>query len=72
MLNIFSSFIDIVVTVVTLLINTIKSFVNLIDNIPTYKLFLISSINVLPMILIPFATISISLYIILFVLGRNK
>lgn len=72
MLNLFSSFIDIVVTVVTLLINTIKSFVNLIDNIPTYKLFLISSINVLPMILIPFATISISLYIILFVLGRNK
>lgn len=72
MLNLLQSFIDILTTLVNFVINTITSFLILLTNLPSYTSFIINSINVLPNILIPFATISISLYVILFILGRNS
>ena len=71
MLNLLSNIIDIITTLITFIFNTIMSFINLISNIPTYTTFLISSINVLPVVLIPFATVSISLYVVLLIMGRN-
>lgn len=62
---------NMIVTVINLGIHMIESFIHLFTMIPTYVNFLISSINVLPVVLIPFITASISLYVILFVLGRN-
>lgn len=71
MINLFSKIAEVIVTFVTLVINTLVSFINLISHMGTYSTFVISTINTLPGVLIPFATASISLYIVLFILGRR-
>lgn len=71
MLNLLSRIAEVIITLVTLVINTLTSFVNLITHMGSYSTFVISTINTLPAVLIPFATASISLYIVLFILGRR-
>lgn len=57
-------------TIFNLATNIIMSFVNLFVKIPSYSQFLISSINLLPIILLPFALASLSIYIVIFIVGR--
>ena len=62
---------DLIVTIITFVVHMVQSLVFVFTRIPTYTAFLISSINVLPVMIIPFVTASISIYVVLFVLGRN-
>ena len=70
MLDLLSSFGNTLVSLITLLVSSISSFVNLISNIPTYITFLTSSIGFLPDLVIPFAIATVSLYVVLFIIGR--
>lgn len=71
MINLLQSILDIVTTVITFFIHSIESLISFFINIPTYTAFLINSINILPSVVIPFAIASISLYVMLMVIGRN-
>lgn len=51
--------------------NVISSLFNLISKLPTFVLFLTNSVALLPAILIPFIAAAISIYVVLFVIGRN-
>lgn len=71
MIALLSRIAEIIITLVTLVINTLTSFINLLTHMGSYSTFVISTINTLPAVLIPFATASISLYVVLFILGRR-
>lgn len=71
MLDILSNLLDTITSVIQFVVNSVTSLVNLLIKIPTYTAFLISSINVLPSIFIPFALACVSLYVVLFVIGRR-
>ena len=71
MIELLKSIVSVITTVITFFIHSIESLISLFVNIPTYTSFLINSINVLPSIVIPFAIASVSLYVILMVVGRN-
>lgn len=72
MLNILSQIADTISALITFLINTITSFVSFISYIPTYLTFITQSIALMPSILIPFATACISIYFLLFMVGRQS
>lgn len=71
MFSILSAIANTIVTLVTFIISALNSFIQLIINIPDYFQFLVNSINLLPTIIIPFAILSVSIYIVLFILGRK-
>lgn len=70
MLQLLSSFADTIVSLVRLVISTLTSFTNLIANIPQYVSFLTSSIGFLPDIIVPFAIATVSILVVLFIIGR--
>ena len=70
MINIFTSFVNTIMAIVQFAINAINSLINLFVKIPTYVTFLTASLNVLPIIIIPFALAAIAIYVILFIVGR--
>lgn len=72
MLNILQSFLTTVSALVSYLINMITGIITLISHIPTYITFLTSAIGFLPAVIIPFATVYISLYAVKFILGREN
>ncbi len=71
MLSILKSIAEVIVTAVNLVVHIITSFVNFILNIPQYTTFLISSINILPSVFIPFIVASISIYVIYLLINRE-
>lgn len=71
MLQILQSISEIIITAITLVIHIIESFVNFIINIPNYTAFLISSLNILPSVFIPFVVASISIYVIYLLIDRG-
>lgn len=71
MLDILSSLLNTITSVITFVINTVVSLVRFFTMIPTYSAFLFQSINVLPSILLPFVTVCIGLYILLFIINRR-
>lgn len=71
MIKLLKSIVDIVVTFVNLVINTFQALVNLITSSPEYISFTITSLNLLPEVLITFALASISIAIIYFLTNRQ-
>lgn len=71
MINLLQSIVDAISALFQLIINAISSIVLIISYIPTYLTFLTSSIAYLPAVIIPFCLVTISLWIIYFVLGRE-
>lgn len=71
MLSILESLIHTITALINFVIHAIQSLINLFIKIPTYVNFLVTSINVLPIIIIPFAMAAISIYVVLFILGRK-
>lgn len=72
MINLFNNFLNGLAAVGQLLINIITSLVNFVLNIPTYTTFLHTAITVLPDIVLPFALISITISVTLFVINRQN
>lgn len=71
MIDILRSIVEVITTVITFFIHSIESLVSFFLNVPTYTAFLINSVNLLPSVVIPFAIASISLYVMLLVIGRQ-
>lgn len=71
MLNLLSELIETVNALVTFVINFITSMISFISYIPSYVLFITRSIAFMPAFLIPFATACISIYVMLFMIGRQ-
>lgn len=71
MIELLKSIVSVITTVITFFIHSIESLISFFLNIPTYATFLINSVNVLPSVVIPFAIASISLYVMIMVIGRN-
>lgn len=67
----FGGIFDIISTLLNLVITTITSLVQLIINIPTYVTLLITSVNVLPSFIIPFALAFISLVVVQYIVGKR-
>lgn len=72
MINLFNNFLNGLAAFGQLLINIVTSLVNFVLNIPTYTTFLHTSITVLPDIVLPFALISITISVTLFVINRQN
>lgn len=70
MFDLFSSFFNLFNSLVNFIISSVESLFTLISNIPVYLEFLVSGISYLPSIIIPFAVATISLYVVLFIIGR--
>lgn len=70
MLNILSQIVNTIIALVSFFIHTIESFINLLLHLPSYITFLTQSIGFLPALLIPFAVASISIYVVLMIVGR--
>ena len=72
MINLLKSIVDTIFALVQFLINTVESLLNLLAHLPNYISFLVTSINVLPSVIIPFALASISINVVYLILGRSR
>lgn len=71
MIKLLQSLVDIVITFINLVINTFNALINLITSFPEYISFTVSSLNLLPEVLITFALATISISVIYFFINRN-
>lgn len=71
MIKLIKSIVDIVITFVNLFISTINALLNLITSFPEYIGFTITSLNLLPEVLLTFALASISIATIYFLTNRQ-
>lgn len=71
MLNLLSQIATTIWAVIEFVLHAITSLFQFITMIPTYITFIVSSINVLPSVIIPFAIASIWVTAYLFMIGRN-
>lgn len=62
---------NLVISLVSFLISTIRSLLYLVQEIPNFINFLSSSFTVLPTVFIPFCLASVSIFVIYFILGRQ-
>ncbi len=68
----FSSLVNIIVSAFRLIWNLLGGLIDFIRVLPTVISMLVSSISNLPDLILPFATISITVAIVLLVLGRSN
>ena len=71
MIGLVESLVNAVSSIFTLITNSISSLLVVIGHIPTFLTFFTTSIAYLPAMIIPFCTVTISLWVIYFVLGRE-
>lgn len=72
MIGLLRAIVDTITSLVSFVINTIFSLLNLLAHIPTYVDFLITSIGFLPNIVVPFCIASVSIYVVFLILNRGK
>ena len=72
MITIFMTILNVISSLIHLVINIINGLISLIVHIPTYISFLTVTIGYLPAILIPYLVASVSIYVVLFIIGRSK
>lgn len=71
MLKLLATIVETISTLIQFLINTITSLITIIANIPTFVDYLVSSFAFLPDMVLPFCVASLSLLVVLFMIGRN-
>ena len=72
MLDLLRSFGDILTNIIGFVDSFFNSMFQLIINIPQYVSFISTNLFVLPSVVVPFVTLSVSLYIVFLILGRNS
>lgn len=72
MLKVLSGFVEIVITLVSFVINTIMSLIALIIRIPGYIAMLINTLNILPSFLLPYMVAFISIVVVQYLLNRRS
>ena len=70
MLNLLSSLINTVISLVNFFVNSIQSLIDLITRFPTYISYITSAIGFTPTLIQPFLLASLSIYIIFFIIDR--
>lgn len=70
MLSLLSNIVSTISAFVTFVFNSLFSLINLLIKIPTYITFIITSINLLPAVIIPFAIAAVYVTYTLFILNR--
>lgn len=73
MIKLLQSIVDFISNVISFVIHTIESMLNLLAAIPRFTTYVFNLVNsLIPAILKPFIIVSIVIAIILLILGRNK
>lgn len=70
MLSLLSNIVNTLTAIVSFVIHSFVSLINLLVKIPTYISFMISAINLLPAVIVPFCIASVYICYVLFVLNR--
>lgn len=70
MFDVLYSIVDTITILVSFIGSFFKGFIYFLFQIPRFVSFLTSSIGLMPSVLVPFLTVTISVYVILFILGR--
>lgn len=71
MISIFITILNVISSIIHLIINVINGLISLIIHIPTYISFLTVTIGFLPALIIPYLIASVSIYVVLFIVGRK-
>lgn len=71
MFDFLKTFVDTALSLLTFVWHALVSLFNLLSKLPMFVLFLTNSVALLPLILIPFITAAISIYVVLFIVGKN-
>lgn len=71
MISIFVTILNVITSLIHLIINVISGLISLIIHIPTYVTFLTVIIGYLPAIVIPYLIATISVLVVLFIIGRK-
>lgn len=71
MIQLLKSIVDSIVAVASFLWHTIASLFLFLKNIPIYLTFIFDSLSVLPAVIVPFAIVSIYIYVMYFILSRE-
>lgn len=71
MITLLKSIVDSIVAVANFIWHTIASLFLFIKNIPIYLTFIFDSLSVLPAVIVPFAIVSIYIYVMYFILSRE-
>lgn len=72
MLNLLKSIVDTIRFVLDFAIHTIQSLLYFLIKIPSYVAFFAQSFDILPAVIIPFAIASMYIYILYFIMARDK
>ena len=72
MINLLKSIAETIFAVISFVIHSFETLFVFITHIPTYIAFFISSFDVLPAVILPFAVLSVYVYVLYFILARNK
>lgn len=71
MLDLLSRIGNAIAVSIQLVINIVSSLVNFVVNMPTYIQFMNTSLTVLPDIVLPFAVLSVTISVVLFLINRQ-
>lgn len=71
MLDLLSRLVNGIAVGIQLVINIVTSLVNFVINIPTYVSFMSTSLTVLPNVVLPFALLSVTISVVLFLINRR-
>ena len=70
MLSLLSNLVNTITAIVSFVIHSFVSLINLLVKIPTYISFMISAVNLLPAVIVPFCIAAVYISYVLFVLNR--
>lgn len=71
MINLLKSIVDSIFAVINFIWHTITSLFLFISHIPVYLAFIFDSFSVLPAVIVPFAIVSIYIYVMYFILSKD-
>lgn len=71
MLELLNSIVQFIISIRTLIKSVFQGLITIITSIPTYVNFISNSISVLPPFLLPYALLSMTLSVLLFVLNKD-
>lgn len=72
MINLLTSIVNTIVSLVAFVVHALESLFSLITRIPTFISILVTSIGFAPNVIMPFAMATVSISVVLFIVGRNK
>lgn len=72
MIKLLTTLVDVASAIVNFFVHTLLSLLYFIARIPTYITFFVDSFAILPAVIVPFAIVSIYIYVLYFILARQQ